>query len=253
MGADLVEVQSGFAASAADAERAVIEIAAGRRTRRGTMVALSSPGARSVVLAQARQGVFDEVVMIGAPDVEVCVALGFSLYGFGDWVKVSPRDADAWLGDAAVAAAVLATDIDLTRVGIAWRDGLHDGRDVVRARAALLSFFGVARRVFTMPPRIDQDRLLTYDRGGHLSRAVLAISRPPSVEQVSLNHLEQSGIRTAADFVGVQVDYLSVRRTAYVIRRDGTPLQIRGLGPDRALNLSAWRQRIDARRAPVFA
>jgi hypothetical protein len=253
MGADPVEVQSRSAASAADVEQAVIEIVAGCRTRRGTMVALSSPGARCVVLAQVRRGVFDEVVVVGAPDVDVFVALGFSLYGFGDWVKVSPRDADVWVGDAAVAAAALATDIDLTRVGIAWYDGLQDGRDVVRARAALLGRFGAAPRVFMMPPRIDQERLRTYDGDGRLSRAVIAISRPSGVEPVSVEHLQQCGIRTAADFVGAQVNYLSVRRTAYVIRRDGTPLQIRGLGPDRALSLSAWRQRIDAGRAPVFA
>ena len=73
------------------------------------------------------------------------------------------------------------------------------------------------------------------------------------VELTSVRHLEECGIRTAADFVGAQVDYLSVRRTAYVIRRDGTPLQIRGLGAERALGLSAWRQWIDAGRAPVFA
>jgi hypothetical protein len=186
--------------------------------------------------------------VVGATDVDVCVALGFSLYGFGDWVKISPHDADAWPGDAATAAAVLATDIDVSQLGIAW----CDGRDVVRSRAALLDFFGAARQVFTLPPRIDQERLLTYDRGGRLSRAVIAISRPSSIEPVSLTHLEQCGIRTAADFVGAQVNYLSVRRTAYVIRRDGTPLRIRGLGPDRALGLSTWRQRIDAGRAPVF-
>jgi hypothetical protein len=253
MGADQAGVQSGFVANAGEAERAVIEIVAGRRTRGGTMVALSSPGARCVVLAQVRRGFFDEVVVIGAPDVEVCVALGFSLYGFGDWVKTSPRDADGWPGDAAVAAAVLATDIDLSRAGIAWRDGLRDGPDVVSARAALFGFFGVTRRRFALPSRIDQDRLLTYDRDGRLSRAVIAISRPSRIEPVSLRHLEERGIRTAADFVGAQVDYLSNRRTAYVIRRDGTPLQIRGLGPDRALGLSAWRQGIDAGRAPVFA
>ena len=249
MGADLVEVQRGFAASAADAERAVTEVLAGRRTRGGTMVALSSQGARCVVLAQVRRGVFDEVVVVGAPDADVCVALGFSLHGSGDWVKVSPHDADAWPGDAAVAAAALATDIDLTQVGIAW----CDGRDVVRSHAALLSFFGAARQLFTLPPRIDQKRLLTYDRNGRLSRAVIAVSRPSRIEPTSLRHLEECGIRTAADFVGAQVNYLSVRRTAYVIRRDGTPLQIRGIGPERALCLSEWRQWIDAGRAPVFA
>jgi hypothetical protein len=67
-----------------------------------------------------------------------------------------------------------------------------------------------------------------------------------------VSDLERNGIRTAADFVGAQVNYLSLRRTAYIIRRDGTPLQIRGLGPDRALSLSAWRQQIDAGRAPIF-
>jgi hypothetical protein len=252
MGADLVAVQSGFAASKGDAERAVIEVVSGRRNRGGTMVALSSPGAHSVVLAQACRGVCDEVVVVGAPDVDVCVALGFSLYGLGHWVKVSPRDTDAWLGDAAVAAAVLATDIDLTQTGLAWRDGLHEGREVVQARAALLAFFGADRRVFTTPPRIYQERLLTYDRDGRLSRAVIAISKPYWVVPVSVIDLERNGIRTAADFVGAQVNYLSLRRTAYIIRRDGTPLQIRGLGPDRALSLSAWRQQIDAGRAPVF-
>jgi hypothetical protein len=217
------------------------------------MIALSSPAAHCVVLAQVRRDVFDEVVVVGAPDVDVCVALGFSLYGLGDWVKISPRDADAWPGDAAVAAAVLATDIDLAQVGIAWYDGLHDGQDVVRARAALLGHFGASRQAFTTPPRIDQERLRSYDGDGRLSRAVIAISRPGLIEPVSVTHLEQCGIRTAADFVGAQVNYLSARRTAYIIRRDGTPLQIRGLGPDRALSLSAWRQRIDAGRARVFA
>ena len=253
MGADPGEVQRGFATSAAQAERAVTEIVAGRRTRGGTMVALSSPGARCVVLAQVVRGGFDEVTVVGAPDVEVCVALGFSLYGIGDWVKTSPNDADTWPGDATVAAAALTTGIDLTQAGIAWLDGLHDGRDASRARAALLGYFGAARRRFTLSPRIDQQRLLTYDRDGRLSRAVIAISRPPRIEPTSLRHLQQCGVRTAADFVGIQVDYLSVRRTAYVIRRDGTPLQVRGIGPDRALALSAWRQRIDAGRAPVFA
>jgi hypothetical protein len=252
MSADLVEVQSGYAASAGDAERAVTEILAGRRARGGTLIALTSPGARCVVLAQVLRDGFDEVTVIGPPDVDVCVALGFSVYGFGDWVKTSPRDADAWPGDAAVAVAALATDIDLTRAGLAWHYGPHHGRDVARARNALLGFFGASRRRFTLPPRIDQDRLLTYDRDGRLTRAVLAISRPAKIETASLRHLEEKGIRTAADFVGAQVDYLSVRRTAYVIRRDGTPLMIRGLGPDRALALSAWRQRIDAGRAPVF-
>ncbi|AGZ41290.1 hypothetical protein [Actinoplanes friuliensis] len=252
MGADLVEMQRGFAANAADTERAVTEAVAGRRSRGGTMVALSSPGARSVVLAQVRRDGFDEVAVVGTPDVAVCTALGFTLHGFGDWVKTSPHDADVWPGDAAVAAAALATDIDLTRVGIAWCDGLHDGHDVVRARRVLLGYFGAGRQRFTLPPKIDQERLLSYDRDGRLARAVIAISRPSRLELTSLRHLEECGIRTAADFVGAQVDYLSVRRTAYVIRRDGTPLQIRGIGADRALGLSAWRQWIDAGRAPVF-
>ena len=252
MGADLVEMQRGFATSAADAERAVSEAVAGRRSRGGTMVALSSPGATCVVLAQVRRDGFDEVAVVGKPDAAVCVALGFSVHGFGDWVKTSPHDADPWPGDAAVAAAVLATDIDPTRAGLAWRDGLHDGRDVVRARTALLGYFGAGRQKFTLPAPIDQDRLLSYDRDGRLARAVIAISRPSRIEPVSLRHLEENGIRTAADFVGAQVDYLSVRRTAYVIRRDGTPLQIRGIGAERALGLSAWRQWIDAGRAPIF-
>jgi hypothetical protein len=253
MGVDLVEVQRGFAVSAADAERAVTEALAGRRSRGGTMVALSSPGARCVVLAQVRRDGFDEVAVVGAPDVAVCVALGFSLHGFGDWVKTSPHDAEAWPSDAAVAVAALATDIDLGRVGLAWRDGLADGRDVARARTALLGYFGAARQRFTLPTPIDQQRLLSYDRDGRLSRAVIATSRPSGIELTSVRHLEECGVRTAADFVGAQVDYLSVRRTAYVIRRDGTPLQIRGLGAERALGLSAWRQWIDAGRAPVFA
>jgi hypothetical protein len=253
MGVDLVELQRGFAASAEDAERAVTEAVAGRRARGGTMVALSSPGARCVVLGQVRRDGFDEVTVVGAPDAAVCAALGFSVHGFGDWVKVSPRDEDAWPSDAAVAVAALATDIDLSRVGIAWRDGLHNGQDVVRSRAALLGYFGAGRQRFTLPSRIDQERLFSYDRDGRLSRAVIAISRPSGLEPVSLRHLEEHGIRTAADFVGAQVDYLSVRRTAYVVRRDGTPLQIRGIGAERALGLSAWRQWIDAGRAPVFA
>lgn len=253
MGADPVGVQRGFAASAADTERAVTAVVAGRRTRGGTMVALSSQGARCVVLAQVRQNVFDEVVVVGAPDVEVCVALGFSLTGLGDWAKTSPRDADAWPADAAVAAAALATDIDLSRVGIAWRDGLPDGRSVLSARSDLLRYFGAARQVFRLSPRIDQERLLTYDRDGRLSRAVIAVSQPPQIEPTSLRHLRECGIHTAADFVGAQVDYLSLRRTAYVIRRDGTPLQVRGIGPERALCLSRWRQWIDAGRAAVFA
>jgi hypothetical protein len=174
------------------------------------------------------------------------------LHGFGDWVKTSPHDADAWPGDAAVALAALATDIDLSRVGIAWRDVPDGGRDVARARAALLGYFGAGRQRFTLPSRIDQKRLLTYDRDGRLARAVIAVSRPSRIEAMSLRHLAESGIRTAADFVGVQVDYLSVRRTTYVVRRDGMPLQIPGIGADRALGLSAWRQWIDAGRAPVF-
>ena len=125
----------------------------------------------------------------------------------------------------------LATDIDLTQAGIAWRDAARRPGGGP-ARAALLDFFGAARRVFTTPPRIDQERLLTYDRGGRLSRAVIAISGRTGIVPVSVSYLEQCGIRTAADFVGAQVNYLP-RRTAYVIRRDGTPLQIRGLGPDR--------------------
>jgi hypothetical protein len=253
MGTDLVEMQRGFAGSAADTERAVTEAVAGRRTRGGTMLALSSPGARCVVLAQVRRDGFDEVTVVGAPDVDVCVALGFSVHGFGDWVKTSPHDADAWPGDAAVAAAALATDIDLTRVGIAWRDVPHDGRDAARARTALLGYFGAARQRFTLPPRINQKRLLTYDRDRRLASAVLAVSRPPRIEPMSLRHLEEHGIFTAADFVGAQIDYHSTRRTTYVIRRDGTPLQIRGIGPERALGLSVWRQWIDAGRAPVFA
>jgi len=103
-----------------------------------------------------------------------------------------------------------------------------------------------------LPPPINQDRLLTYDRDGRLPRAVIAVSRPSRIEEVSVRHLQECGIRTAADFVGAQVDYLSPRRTSYVIRRDGTPLQIRGIGSDRALALSTWRQWIDAGRAPVF-
>src|SRR5689334_18958496 len=118
MGTDLVETQRGFAASAADAERAVCQAVAGRRARGGTMVALSSPGASCVVLAQVRRDGFDEVTVVGTPDAAVCVALGFSLHGFGDWVKTSPHDADPWPGDAAVAVAALATDVDLTRVGL---------------------------------------------------------------------------------------------------------------------------------------
>jgi hypothetical protein len=253
MGVDLVEMQWGFAASAADTERAVTEAVAGRRTRGGTMLALSSPDARCVVLAQVRRDGFDEVTVVGAPDVDVCVALGFSLHGFGDWVKTSPHDADAWPGDAAVAVAALATDIDLTRVGIAWREVTPDGRDAARARTALLGYFGAGRQRFTLPPPIDQKRLLTYDPDGRLSRAVLAVSRPSRIEAASLRHLEECGIRTAADFVGAQVDYLSVRRNTYIIRRDGTPLQILGIGAERALGLSAWRQWIDAGRAPGFA
>lgn len=252
MGADLVEVQRGFATSAADAERAVGEAFAGRRTRGGTMVALSSPGARCVVLAQVRRDGFDQVSVVGTPDTAACAALGFSVHGFGDWAKTSPHDADPWPADAAVAAAALCTDIDLTRAGLAWRDGLHDGQDVLRARTALLRYFGAGRQPFVLPSRIDQSRLLSYDRDGRLSRAVIAISRPARIEPASLRHLEEHGIRTAADFVGAQVDYLSVRRTAYVIRRDGTPLQIRGIGAERALGLSAWRQWIDAGRAPLF-
>jgi hypothetical protein len=253
MSTDLVEVQQGFAGSAADTERAVTEALAGRRTRGGTMVALTSPGARCVVLAQVRRDGFDEITVVGAPDVDVCVALGFSLHGFGDWVKTSPHDDDAWPGDAAVAAAALATDIDLTSVGIAWRSVVHDGRDAARARTALLSYFGAARQRFTLPPRIDQKRLLTYDRDGRLASAVIAVSRPSRIETGSLRQLEEHGIRTAADFIGAQIDYLSTHRTTYVIRRDGTPLQIRGIGPDRALGLSVWRQWIDAGRAPAFA
>ncbi|GAA2563993.1 hypothetical protein GCM10010435_40210 [Winogradskya consettensis] len=252
MGVDLVEMQRGFAASAADTERVVTEAVTGRRGRGAVMLALSSPGARCVVLAQVRRDGFDEVTVVGAPDVDVCVALGFSVHGFGDWVKISPRDADVWPGDAAVAVAALATDIDLTRVGIAWREGCDDGRDVARARAALLAYFGASQQRFTLPRPIDQRRLLTYDPDGRLGRAVIALSRPSGIEPASLRHLEECGIRTAADFVGVQIDYLSVRRTTYVIRRDGTPVQIRGIGPERALSLSFWRQRIDAGRAPVF-
>jgi hypothetical protein len=251
MGVDLVEVQWGFAGSAADTERVVTEAIAGRRTRGGTMVALSSRAARCVVLVQVRRDGFDEVTVVGAPDVAVCVALGFSLHGFGDWVKTSPHDDDGWPGDAAVAAAALATDIDLTRVGIAWRDGPHDGRGGARARTTLLGHFGASRQRFTLPTQIDQKRLLTYDPDGRLSRAVIAVSRPSRIEAASLRHLEECGIRTAADFVGAQVDYLSIRRATYVIRRDGTPLQIHGIGPDLALGLSAWRQWIDAGRAPV--
>ncbi|WP_306209143.1 hypothetical protein [Actinoplanes sp. RD1] len=253
MGVDLVEVRHGFAADAADAERTVTEALTGARARGGTMLALTSPGARCVVLAQAHRDGLDEVVVAGTPDPEVCAALGFTLRGAGDWAKTSPHDADAWPGDAAVAAAALATDIDLTRVGLVWRDGLHDGRDVSRARAALLAHLGAGRPKFTLSRRLDQDRLLTYDRDGRLARAVIAISRPSGVEPLSVRHLQECGIRTAADFVGVQVDPASVRRTAYVVRRDGTPLQIRGIGADRALGLAAWRQWVDAGRAPVFA
>ena len=249
MGADPVELRLAFAASAADAERAVTEAVAGRRTRGGTMVALSSPAARCVALARVRRDGFDEVSVVGAPDVDVCVALGFSLRGFGEWVKTSPHDADGWPGDAAVAVAVLATDIDLTRAAIVR----HDGRDAVPARAALLGHFGAARPRFVLPPRIDQSRLLSYDRDGRLARAVIAVSRSSQLGATSLSHLQECGIHTAADFVGAQVDYSSVRRTTYVIRRDGKPLQIRGIGAERALAFSGWRQLIDAGRAPVFA
>jgi hypothetical protein len=249
VGADLVELQLGFAASAANAERAVTAAVAGHRTRGGVVVGLSSPAARCVVLGKVRRDGFDEVSVVGAPDVDVCVALGFSVRGSGEWVKISPHDAEAWPGDAAVAVAVLATDINLNRAGIAWRDG----RDAIRARAALLSHFGAARQRFALPPPIDQRRLLTYDRDGRLARAVIAVSRSSRIEATSLRHLHECGIHTAADFVGVQVDYLSVRHTSYVIRRDGTPFQIRGIGAERALAFSAWRQLIDAGRAPVFA
>jgi len=249
MGTELIELRLGFAASAEGAERTVTEAFAGGRTRGGTLIALSSPAARCVVLGAVRRDGFDEVSVVGAPDVEVCVALGFSLRGFGEWVKTSPHDADAWPGDAAVAVAALATDINLTRAGIVWRDG----RDAAGARAALLGHFGAAQRRFTLPPKIDQRRLLTYDRDGRLSRAVIAASWHARLEATSLRHLQECGIRTAADFVGAQVDYLSVRRTTYVIRRDGTPLPIRGIGSGRALALTRWRELVDAGRAPLFA
>ena len=171
------------------------------------------------------------------------------MQGSGEWVKLSPHDADPWPGDAAVAAAVLATDIDLTRAGLAWRDA----RDPARARAVLLGYFGAGRGRFTLPPRIDQTRLLSYDHNGRLARAVIAVGRPGRIAPESVRHLQECGIHTAADFVGVQVDQLSVRRTAYVISRTGAPLQIRGIGADRAQSLAVWRQWTEAGRAPLFA
>jgi hypothetical protein len=123
MGSALAEVCERSASSPQQATSVITEAIARKSSSLGVVLGLSSRGATSVVTASRHRHLESEVEVFGTPDVDVCVALGFTLQ-FGHWSKYAPNETDEWLAGAVVGAASLMTDIELGGAEIAWRRGI---------------------------------------------------------------------------------------------------------------------------------
>lgn len=76
----------------------------------------------------------------------------------------------------------------------------------------------------------------------HPGMAIRLADRPPhGIGPILLDRLAAAGIRTCADYAGHRIDRSGARATVYLVRSDGTAVQVQGIGPDKAIALDAWR------------
>jgi hypothetical protein len=82
-----------------------------------------------------------------------------------------------------------------------------------------------------------------------LSRHTVANAGLPGIGSALLLNLQRTGIRTAADFTGVQLSgafsYGHSSQVAYFRLANGSLVRVDGIGPKKAQPLAAWRSRLE--------
>ncbi len=75
---------------------------------------------------------------------------------------------------------------------------------------------------------------------------MIALHPPPNVGPAIARNLAEAGIETAADFVGMVADPWRSSQKDYLLRLDGEPIRVRGIGTDKGNSLCHWRQMVEA-------
>jgi hypothetical protein len=251
MGSALAEIIERPVSSPEQANSVIKEALTRRGSALGVVVGFSSRGATSTVTASRYEHLEGELEVVGSPDVDVCVALGFTLL-LGRWSKCAPNGTDEWLAGAVVGAAALMTDIDLNDAKVVWRQGIKSGERQYEYRQAVLARFSHPARHSRGILEIDHTRLPSYDADGRLRQGVIALQPPPDIGPAIARNLAEAGIETAADFIGMVSDPWRSSQKHYLLRLDGEPVKVRGIGSDKAISLCLWRQRVEAGRVRTY-